>query len=578
MAATLCTISVILLALPSVYRGTVDVFTPTAGFCSEEYSRRDICFDAPADASLHRGWPVNLNSPGAGFPYTPTLYDMDGNGTCEIFLTGGHTFGLSGDGSFLTGWPTEEMAYMGYATNDQMPGPSCADINNDGITEVMWSERDWYAGSAHMWTFNGKRQDGSNLPGFPQTAPGESSNALDSPFVLGDSDGDGFLEAVTAHTLGNTGDYYRISALDHNGDYIFTTDLDPAENIQCIYFGDADGNGNEEFFAVTVLSGHFRLHLLDSSGGEQAGYPVNLFSLGAGYLMFGPPVAADLDNNGDLEIILGYGINSTSYAAAVNHDGTAVTGFPITVATGSQLFYLGLGDITDDEQPELLAFDNQLSAGYRAWAIDIATGTPLPGWPFILSDWPEGFPTVVDVNNDGCQDICFVTSGGFVHGLSNDGTELNGFPKTMNSGSISGAAAGDIDGDSLYELVAATWDGWVYAWDTDGVVSENNCDWPMRGIDSRNTGIFRGAEQSGVQEADPQVSLCISSNPVTGSALFTVSGTACSTSVEIFDITGKRVAETTSCWTPGTDAHNGVYFARLTGYTGTPPVKFILVR
>lgn len=532
---------------------------------------------AVTDETLHTGWPVDLNSPGAGFPYTPTLYDIDDDGNCEIFLTGGYTFGLSGDGSFLPGWPTSEMAYMGYATNGQMSGPSCADVNNDGITEVMWSERDWYAGSAHMWTFNGKKQDGSNLTGFPQEAPDESSNALNSPFVLGDSDGDGILEAVTAHTLGNTGDYYRISALDHNGNIIYTRDLDTAESILNLYFGDADGNGTEEFFAVTLFSGQFRLHLLDPAGEEQPGYPVSLFSPGSGYLMFGPPVPADLDNDGDLEILLGYYSGSTSIAVAVNHDGSAVSGFPITVATGSQLFYLGLGDITADGQPELLAFDNQLSAGYRAWAIDIPSGLPLSGWPVYLTNWPEGFPTVVDVNNSGCQDIIFSTNGGEIHALANDGTEIAGFPKVMSTASISGAAAGDIDGDGLYELVAATWDGWVYAWDTEGVVSDHNCDWPMRGVDARNTGIYRGVQQQGLDENVQPVALGISQNPVTGSAVFSLSDGIFSPGVMIFDITGKLVADVSSCWTPGAEIQNGVYFARLEGMD-VQPVKFLLAR
>ena len=54
---------------------------------------------------------------------------------------------------------------------------------------------DWYAGSSIMYTFNGKHHTGVDLPGMPQNAPGQSSNALDTPFVLGDTDGDGDLEA-----------------------------------------------------------------------------------------------------------------------------------------------------------------------------------------------------------------------------------------------------------------------------------------------------------------------------------------------------------------------------------------------
>ncbi len=541
--------------------------------------------DASDQTDLCRGWPVDLTCPGAGFPYTPTLFDIDGNGTEEIFLTGGHTFGLSGDGNFLPGWPVAEMLYMGYGTNDQMPGPSCADLENDGDCEILWSERDWYAGSAHMWTFNGREDNGSNMPGFPQTAPDESSNALDSPFVLGDADGDGDLEAWTAHTLGNSGDYYRITGFDHLGNLEFTTDLDPDEDILSLYFGDVDNNASDEFFAVTILNGEFRLHLFTPTGEEQAGYPVGLFSPGSGYLMFGTPIPADLDKDGDLEIIMGYYASSTSYAVACHHDGTSVSGFPITVATSSQLFYLGLGDVTADGNPELMAFDNHLGSGYRVVVIDISTGSPLSGWPVSLTNWPEGFPTVVDVNDDGYQDVCFVTNGGELFALSNDGLTISGYPKMMSTAAISGVSAGDIDGDGYYELVAATWDGWVYAWDTDGSTGSDRADWPMRGVDARNTGVYRGSGSTGIEPVNPDnISLSPVANPAMGAVEFQLTELSSAT-LEIYSLAGHRMACFDASglnrlqWFPGSDVYAGVYIARLTGNgITTATARVILLR
>jgi len=520
------------------------------------------------------GWPVDRSCPGAGFPYTPTLFDLDGDGADEIFVTGGETFGISGDGSFLPGWPTAEMAYMGYGTNDQMPGPSCADMDGNGSLGILWSLRDWYAGSARYWTFNGRNSNGTNMAGFPQTAPDESSNALDIAFVLGDTDGDGNLEAWTAHTLGNTGEYYRITAFDHLGNLSFTTDLDPNENILNLFFGDADGNGADEFFAATLLSGEFRLHLFTSDGAEQTGYPRALFSPGGGYLMFGSPIAADLDDDGDLEVIMGHYASSVSYASAYHHDGTAVGGFPITVATGSQLFYLGLGDVTADGDPELIAVDNHLGSDYRIHVIDISTGLPLTGWPVAQTSWPEGFPTIVDVTGDGTQDICFVTDGGELFALSSDGSTITGYPKAMSSPSISGVSAGDIDGDGFYELIAATWDGSVYAWDTDGAVGPDRADWPMRGIDARNTGVFRGSSSTGIGSIDTSgLRFAPACNPARGSVEFLLPEQSSAT-LDIFDLSGHRVASLNAagmesiCWSPGATTPAGAYIAQLTGADG----------
>ncbi len=296
-----------------------------------------------ADGDLRAGWPVDLNSPGAGFPYTPTLFDIDGDGAAEIFLTGGNTFGLRGDGSFLPGWPTTEHLYMGYGTNEQKPGPSAADLEGDGDVEVMWSERDWWAGSAHMWCFNGREPGGGDMPGFPQFAPDDYSNALDVPFVLGDADGDGLLEAWGPHSLGNAFIHYRLSAFDHLGVRRFTRDLNPAENILDLHFGDLDGDGDEEFFATTWLDPWVRLHAFTPTGADAPGYPVPLRSFTGGYLPFGPPVPADLDGDGDLEILMGYNAGSSSTAYAAHHDGSPVAGFPIPIATSSQLYLPGPG-------------------------------------------------------------------------------------------------------------------------------------------------------------------------------------------------------------------------------------------
>jgi hypothetical protein len=450
------------------------------------------CVLAPRgrDRGLLDSWPVNLNAPGSGFPYTPTLYDADGDGADEIFLTGGHTFGLDGDGAFLPGWPTTEHLYMGYGTNACKPGPSAADVDGDGDVEILWSQRDWWAGSSEMWCFNGRNLDGTEMPNYPQFAPDDYSNALDTPFVLGDTDGDGDLEAWSAHSLGNAFIHYRISALDHLGNRLFTVDLNSNENVLSLYFGDIDGDGVKEMFGVSWLDPSYRLHVFNFDGSPATGYPITLHTLTSGYLPFGPPVPADMDGDGDLEILLGHWGGGSSWAQCYHHDGTGYGNFPHLLASGGQLFYFNLGDVTGDGAPELIVFDNQLSADYRVLVLDPDTGATLPGFPYVLLEWPKGFPTIADVDGDGLQDICTADGAGGVYAISGTGVLLDGFPKQMAGGSCSGVAAGDIDGDGLFELVAATWDGYVYAWDTTGEALPERADWPMRGVNARNTGVY----------------------------------------------------------------------------------------
>ncbi len=463
---------------------------------------------ASSPERLRDGWPVDLSSPGAGFPYTPTLFDADDDGACEIFLTGGHTFGLRGDGTFLPGWPTEEHLYMGYGTNANKPGPSVADLEDDGDFEILWTERDWYAGSAHMWTFNAKEFDGSDLPNFPQVAPDESSNALDVPFVLGDTDGDGDLEAWGPHTLGNTGTDYRVTGFDHLGNLLFTTDLNPNEDIVCLYFGDADGNGTEEMFAVSFLGSDYNLYLFEADGSFQSGYPVVLHTFSSGYLAFSPPVPVDLDDDGDLEFLFGH-----------------------------------------------------------------------------ISGWPHGFPAVVDIDGDGLQDICVATGGGEMHAIAPDGTLHAAYFQVMVSGSISGVAAGDIDHDGLFELVSATWDGWVYAWDTDGPALPGRAEWPMRGIDARNTGVFRkGFDPSAAPDATNAPTLRLHPNPVFAGGRFTLGNASADARLEIIDSSGRvldRVdarGRTSIPWTVDGRYASGFYWARLKNGDLIQQIPVVVIR
>lgn len=544
------------------------------------------------DPDLRDGWPVDLGTPGAGFPYTPTLYDADSDGADEIFLTGGHTFGLRGDGTFLPGWPTTEHQYMGYGTNTNKPGPSAADLDSDGDYEILWSERDWWAGSAHMWSFNGKNFDGSDLPGFPQYAPDDYSNALDVPFVLGDTDGDGDLEAWGPHTLGNNFTHYRISAFDHVGTRLFTVDLNANEDVVSLYFGDLDGDGSKEMFAVSWLDPSLRLHVFESDGSPAPGYPIVLYTFTSGSLPFGPPVPADLDNDGDLEILFGHWGSGVSRALCYHHDATPYAGFPIQIATSSQLFYFGLGDVTGDGEPELVAFDNHLGGNYRVHVIDIATATTLPGWPYDLAYWPKGFPTIVDVDNDAVQDVCLATDGGTLLAISGNGELIDGYPKFMIGGSISGVAAGDIDGDGLFELVAATSDGWVYAWDTTGEARPGRADWPLRGVNARNTGIFGESGFAAAAPEGPHVSHPsprVKPNPVFSRAEFRFEPTVSPVTLEIYGPAGRLVdvlcAEDNRgqsgahrlTWQPGLSNPSGVYFARLRGQDSSEAVRFVVL-
>jgi hypothetical protein len=294
-----------------------------------------------------------------------------------------------------------------------------------------------------------------------------------------------------------------------------------------------------------------------------------------------------MDSDGDLEFLIGYNSGSTSRAYARHHDGSPVAGYPITIATSSQLYYLAVGDLTGDYEPELLALDNYLAGTNRALAFRLADGAPLPGWPYFVNDWPHGFPCVVDVDGDGRQDFCLSTEGGQVLAIGADGALLPGFPKTMVGPSISGVAAGDIDGDGLFELVASTWNGWIHAWDTTGPVGPGRADWPMRGVDARNTGIYHRLDPAAVSSTDPSITthVQILPNPAArAGAMFRLPGAHDGSTLDVLDVAGRRVDSVTlqygrAWWHAASEVPAGVYVVRVRNAVGASTgSRFVLVR
>jgi len=126
----------------------------------------------------------------------------------------------------------------------------------------------------------------------------------------------------------------------------------------------------------------------------------------------------------------------------------------------------------------------------------------LAGYPVRINSSGEASPVLADLDGDGILEVILATSGGTIHALRGDGTELDGYPLRTDpppamelyagsaaylegavdpdhgDGFIAAAAVGDLDGDGRPEVVGASIAGGVYAW-SDGELRDGFPAWTL---------------------------------------------------------------------------------------------------
>lgn len=395
-------------------------------------------------------------------------FDFDYGGL--DLLIGSHAlYAWHEDTSFVDGWPQSTGAYIG-------PSPAIADIDpsSAGLETVVGSSD----GALHCWKHNGEElwsfPTGYWIFGSPAVAdiypnePGleivfgslsgylyclKSNGQLKwsrgfadwvngSPAVADlDPDKPG-LETVIV-PLGR-----EIYCLDKDGDIIWSFNVHKgivASNSAVI--ADINGDGNLE---VIVGMGDGVIYCLDKNGqplwGYQAGWVMNNTA----------PAIADVDGDGGLEVVIGA---DDGKLYAVHGDGTPVYGWP-QITHGSIASNPSIADINRDGRLEVVV--TSYDGNMYIWQTPAISSDTMP--------WPEFRH---DARNSGFY--------------NNKSLYLPNWPKSIdsiNSKIDSSPTLADIDGDGKLEVVigAECWDnnghqqGRVYAWHEDGNVVSG---WPQ---------------------------------------------------------------------------------------------------
>jgi FlgD Ig-like domain len=246
---------------------------------------------------------------------------------------------------------------------------------------------------------------------------------------------------------------------------------------------DIDGNGSEDI----IFHANNAIEIYRQSGVPLAGWPRLLDSNIVGNSIIGSPTVADIDDNGDLEILVGH----LQRMYAFHHDGTLVVGWPVLQGHVFGPLYStpAAGDVDGDGDLEI-CFKIYGGNGFPA---DIHllhhNGTPVAGWPKLGLDRSHlSSPVLADIDGDAALDVIvslhYFNSGNYVRVYVWDsaGADVPGFPVVGSWNTApENTAIGDLDGDGRHEILVSTSNYTVpyfavHAWNHDGTPLSGS--WP----------------------------------------------------------------------------------------------------
>ncbi len=443
--------------------------------------------------------------------------DVDGDGYSEIILGSDEVYVWHHDGTELLDGDNNSQT-LGPLTNLnsvlQPAGIVLAPLDNQPGLEMIVADRGEVS-QIHIF-----RKDGTELPGWPQsTHIGAGTKWAWATPAVGDIDGDGDLEIVV-NTLNG-----RTWAWHHDGSEVYDGDNDPGTNgVLLIRDGatfewgvsspalyDLDGDGAKDIIFGTGSDnvGGSRLTAIKSDGTHVVGFPY--FTANR---VNNSPALGDLNNDGIMEIVF-YDYSQNLYV--VEEDGTDYPGFPVNFGFGAMQGAtpsVALGDMDQDGKLEIIFAGNNSGDSSNLVIVDTdisggTSGQALTGWPVALPGSSEGSPVVGDIDGDTIPDVLFGIGGGSedapnnLYAFKSNGQPIDGFPITLGGPLMPSPVICDLDRDLDVDIVMGGWDRLVHVWDMPFAFDMHNVPWPTFRGNVKRDGVLIPSYLVDVEDNNP---------------------------------------------------------------------------
>jgi hypothetical protein len=380
-------------------------------------------------------------------------------------------------GNFVNNATTKWVTDLGSQYNTAINQPIVADIDQDGIVEIL-SVVDGVV-AQHDWVYCFYGNNGSIKwisPDIPYLHPRR--------LTAYDIDQDGYIEILATaysgtrngiHVLNHNGTIrweneteamYSVACYDINDDgkieilvngeskfYCFSYDggLEwsvPIPSSSVILVGDVNNDNMPEIVTNSYTTSPSRVYILDGNGGV-------LLNVSIPFANVVTPSMYDVNNDGLLEILFYSRLSATTNnVGLLSPNGTTLWTFTTNLQIDAH--QTAMYDVNNDGEVEILIGCGELAGTATLFCLNSTGGLVWQYGPLSNLQF-EPSVLVADINNDGSLEILIGVRNGYIHELKGDGSVL--WIYRAGTFIMYNICMADIDGDDITEIIVNTMDG-----------------------------------------------------------------------------------------------------------------------